>query len=80
MSDSKSNTRSTVCAIWEDNLANFEKLLFMIQSPCSIYRHFHKPLRVNINFDTTHLCSAANKYFSSTGHHDQKNKKSTSQI
>ena len=32
-----SNTRSTVCAIWENNLEAFEQQFSMIQSRCSIY-------------------------------------------
>ena len=43
-----SNTRSTLGVIWENNLENFEKLFSMIQSRCSIYNHFLKPLHWNI--------------------------------
>ena len=41
--------RSTLCAIWENNLETFEKLFSMIQSDCSIYCHFRKPLHWNIH-------------------------------
>ena len=41
--------RSTFCAIWENNLETFEKLFSMIQSGCSIYSHFLKPLHWNIH-------------------------------
>ena len=44
-----SNTRSTLCAIWEDNFEIFEKLFSMIWSRCSIYSHFLKPLHWNIH-------------------------------
>ena len=38
------NTRSTLCVIWGNNLEGIGKLLSMIQSRCSIYSHFLKPL------------------------------------
>ena len=41
--------RSTLCAIWENNLETFEKLFSMIQSGCSIYSHFLKSLHWNIH-------------------------------
>ena len=44
-----SNTRSTLCSMWENNLETFEKLFSMIQSGCSIYSHFLKPLYWNIH-------------------------------
>ena len=44
-----SNTRSMLCIIWENNLETFEKLFAMIQSHCSIYSHFLKPLHWNIH-------------------------------
>ena len=44
-----SNTRSTLCVKLENKLENFEKLFLMIQSRCSIYSHFLKPLRWNIH-------------------------------
>ena len=44
-----SNTRSTLCAKWENNLETFEKLFSMIQSGWSIYSHFLKPLHWNIH-------------------------------
>ena len=43
-----SNTRSKLCAIWENNLETFEKLFSMIQPHCSIYNHLLKPLHWNI--------------------------------
>ena len=50
-----SNTRSKLCAIWENNLETFEKLFSMIQSGCSIYSNFLKPLHWNIFFGTSRL-------------------------
>ena len=44
-----SNTRGTLCVIWENNLETFEKLFPIIQSGCSIYSHFLKPLHWNIH-------------------------------
>ena len=44
-----SNTRNTLCVIWENNLETFEKLLSMTQSRCIIYRYFLKPLLWNIH-------------------------------
>ena len=44
-----SNTRSTSNAIWENNLETFEKLFSVIQSDCSIYSYFLKPLHWNIH-------------------------------
>ena len=44
-----SNTISTLPAIWENNLETFEKLFCMIQSGCSIYSYFLKPLHWNIH-------------------------------
>ena len=41
--------RSTLYAIWENNFETFEKLFFMIESGCSIYSHFLKPLYWNIH-------------------------------
>ena len=41
--------RSTLCAIWENNLETFEKLFSMIQSGCSIHSYFLKPLHWNIH-------------------------------
>ena len=43
------NTRSSLCIIWENNLETLEKLFSMIQSRCSIYSHFLKPLHSNIH-------------------------------
>ena len=37
------------CAIWEYILETSEKLFSMIQSGCSVYIHFLKPLRWNIH-------------------------------
>ena len=45
LKQSSTNTRSTFCAIWENNLETFEKLFYMTQSGCSIYSHFLKPLQ-----------------------------------
>ena len=39
--------RSTLFAISKNNLENFEKQFSMIQSGCSIYSHFLKPLHWN---------------------------------
>ena len=44
-----SNTRSKFCAIWENNIETLQKLFYMIQSRCSIYSHFLKPLHWNIH-------------------------------
>ena len=44
-----SNTRGTLCAIWENNLETFEKLFSITQSSCSIYSLFLKPLHWNIH-------------------------------
>ena len=33
-----------------------------------------------ITYNLQNICSTANKYYSSAGHHEQKNKKITSQI
>ena len=44
-----SNTRSTLCAMWKNNLETFEKLFSMIQSGSSIYSHFLKPLHWDIH-------------------------------
>ena len=44
-----SNTRSKFCAIWEKNIETLQKLFYMIQSRCSIYSHFLKPLHWNIH-------------------------------
>ena len=44
-----SNTRSKFCAIWENNIETLQKLFHMIQSRCSIYSHFLKPLHWNIH-------------------------------
>ena len=44
-----SNTRSKFCAIWENNIETSQKLFYMIQSRCSIYSHFLKPLHWNIH-------------------------------
>ena len=41
--------RSTLCAIWENNLETFEKLFSITQSSCSIYSLFLKPLHWNIH-------------------------------
>ena len=43
-----SDTRSTRCAMWENNLETFEKLFSMIQSGSSIYSHFLKTLHWDI--------------------------------
>ena len=43
------NTRSRFCTIWESNIETFERLFYMIQSGCSIYFHFVKPLHWNIH-------------------------------
>ena len=43
------NTRSRFCTIWESNIETFERLFYMIQSGCSIYSHFVKPLHWNIH-------------------------------
>ena len=49
------NTKSTICAIWQNYLKTFEKLFIMIQTccsiyvRCSIYNHFLKPLQQNIH-------------------------------
>ena len=44
-----SNTKSTLCTIWENNLETFEKLFSTIQSRCSIYCYFLKPLPWDIH-------------------------------
>ena len=41
--------KSSLCTIWEINLETSEKLFSMIQSGCSIYSHFLKPLHWNIH-------------------------------
>ena len=57
LKQSWSNTRSMLCAIWENNLETFEKLLYVIESGHSIYSHFLKPLHSEIfmNFGTKHF-------------------------
>ena len=43
------NTGSASCALWENNLETSEKPFYIIQSDCSIYSHFLKPLHWNIH-------------------------------